>query len=70
MTKNRWNAVDASDSIQQERLCERSKQTVNASQDSIAEITYFEINRLCAYVKQILQANNMRRNSLLMNVQV
>ena len=35
-----------------------------------AEITYFEINRLYAYVKQIQQADYMRRNSLLIKVQV
>ena len=34
------------------------------------EITYFEINRLYAYVKQIQQADYMRRNSLLIKVQV
>ena len=35
-----------------------------------AEITYFKINRLYAYVKQIQQADHMRRNSLLIKVQV
>ena len=35
-----------------------------------AEITYFEINILYAYVKQIQQADYMQRNSLLINVQV
>ena len=56
--------------------CERRKQTVNASQKSKsvrfhrAEITYFETNRLYAYIKQILQADNMRRNSLLIKVQI
>ena len=35
-----------------------------------AEITYFEINRLYAYVKQIQQADYMRRNLLLIKVQV
>ena len=50
--------------------CERSKQTINATQDFIAEITYFEINRLCAYIKQIQQADNMQRNPLLIKVQV
>ena len=34
------------------------------------EITYFEINRLYAYVKQIEEANYMQRNSLLKIVQV
>ena len=34
------------------------------------EITYFEINRLYAYVKQIQEANYMQRNSLLIIVQV
>ena len=35
-----------------------------------AEITYFKINRLYAYVKQIQQADYMRRNSLLIKVQI
>ena len=35
-----------------------------------AEITYFEINRLYAYDKQIQQADYIRRNSLLIKVQV
>ena len=35
-----------------------------------AEITYFEINRLFAYVKQIQQADYMRRNLHLIKVQV
>ena len=35
-----------------------------------AEITYFEINRLYAYVKQIQQADYMRTNLLLIKVQV
>ena len=35
-----------------------------------AEITYFEINRLYAYVKQIQQADYMPRNLLLIKVQV
>ena len=35
-----------------------------------AEITYFEINRLYAYVKQIQQADYMPRNLLLTKVQV
>ena len=34
-----------------------------------AEITYFEMNRLYAYVKQIQQADYIRRNSLLIKVQ-
>ena len=34
-----------------------------------AEITYFEINRLYAYDKQIQQADYMRRNLLLIKVQ-
>ena len=34
------------------------------------EITYFEMNRLYAYVKQIQQVDYMRRNSLLIKVQV
>ena len=33
-----------------------------------AEITYFEINRLYAYVKQIQKADYMRKNSLLIKV--
>ena len=41
--------------------CERSKQTVNANLDSIAEITYFEINRVYTYAKQIQQADNMQK---------
>ena len=50
--------------------CERSKQTVNASQDlynipSWWNKTYFEMNRLYAYVEQIQQADYMRRNSFL-----
>ena len=35
-----------------------------------AEITYFEINRLYAYVNQIQQLGYMRRNALLINAQV
>ena len=35
-----------------------------------AEITYFGINRLYAYDKQIQQADYIRRNSLLIKVQV
>ena len=35
-----------------------------------AEITYFEINRLYTYVKQIQQADYMRKNLLLIKVQV
>ena len=34
-----------------------------------AEITYFEINRLYAYVKQIQQADYLRRNLFLIKVQ-
>ena len=34
------------------------------------EITYFEMNRLYPYVKQIQQAGYMRMNSLLIKVQV
>ena len=34
------------------------------------EITYFEINRLYAHVKQIQEGNYMQRNSLLIIVQV
>ena len=34
------------------------------------EITYFKMNRLYAYVKQIQQADYMRKNSLLIKVQV
>ena len=34
------------------------------------EITYFEMKWLYAYVKQIQQTNYMRRNSLLIKVQV
>ena len=58
--------------LRQDVRCERSKQTVNASQDRYNrdEITYFEMNRLYAYVKQIQQADYMRRNSLLIKVQV
>ena len=33
------------------------------------EITYFEINRLYAYVKQIQEADYMRRNSIFIKVQ-
>ena len=35
-----------------------------------AKITYSEINRLYAYVKQIQQADYMRKNSFLIKVQV
>ena len=35
-----------------------------------AEITYFEINRLYAYVKQIQQVDFMQRNTLLIKIQV
>ena len=35
-----------------------------------AEITYFKINRLYAYVKQIQQAYFKQRNSILIKVQV
>ena len=34
------------------------------------EITYFEMDRLYAYVKHIQQADYVRRNSLLIKVQV
>ena len=34
------------------------------------EITYFEMNRLYAYVKQIQQVDYMRRNLLLIIIQV
>ena len=34
------------------------------------EITYFEMNRLYAYVKEIQQADYMRRNSFLIKVEV
>ena len=34
------------------------------------EITYFELNRRYAYVKQIQQADYMRMNLLLIKVQV
>ena len=34
------------------------------------EMTYLEINRLYAYVKQIQQVDYMRRNLLLVKVQV
>ena len=34
------------------------------------EITYFEMNRLYAYVKKIQQTDYMQRNSLLIKVQV
>ena len=34
------------------------------------EITYFEINRLYAYVKQIQQADYMWRDTILIKVQV
>ena len=34
------------------------------------ETTYFEMNRLYAYVKQIQQADYVGRNSLLIKVQV
>ena len=34
------------------------------------EITFLEMNRLYAYVKKIQQADYMRRNSLLIKVQV
>ena len=34
------------------------------------EITYFEMNRLYGYVKQIQQVDYMRRNLLLIIVQV
>ena len=34
------------------------------------EITYFEMNKLYAYVKQIQQAEYMRRNPLLIKVQL
>ena len=35
-----------------------------------AEITYFEINRLYAYARQIQQTDFMRRNTILIKVQV
>ena len=35
-----------------------------------AKLTYFEINRLYAYVKQIHQADCVRKNLLLIKVQV
>ena len=35
-----------------------------------AEITYFEISKSYAYVKQIQQADYVQRNSLLIKVQV
>ena len=35
-----------------------------------AEITYFELKRLYAYVKQIQQADFKRRNTILIKVQV
>ena len=53
--------------------CERSKQTVNSSQDRYkipsCWNTLFEVNRLYAYVKQIQQADYMRKNLLLIKAQ-
>ena len=34
------------------------------------EITYFEMKRLYAYIKQIPQADYMQKNSILIKVQV
>ena len=65
----RLNTVYASDSIQQERLPVSLE--ISRIRFHHAEITYFEINRVYAYLHQTDSAGDYKqRNSLLIKVQV